>query len=90
MLAEALVGRGHNVVVVTLHPGASEKIEERSGIRIYHLPLDNVYWPFTQQAKPNPLLRIVCIFVKCGTGKPRAGSAKFSIWKPQTSSTLTI
>ena len=59
MLAEALVGRGHNVVVVTLHPGASEKIEERSGIRIYHLPLDNVYWPFTQQAKPNPLLRIV-------------------------------
>ena len=58
MLAEALVGRGHDVVVLTLHPGASEKTEERNGIRIYHLPLDNVYWPFTQQAKPNWLLRL--------------------------------
>jgi glycosyltransferase involved in cell wall biosynthesis len=58
MLAEALVRRGHNVVVVTLHPGYVERTEERNGIRIYHLPLDNVYWPFTQETKPRPLMRI--------------------------------
>jgi len=58
MLAEALVRRGHNVVVVTLCPGSLERTEERNGMRVYHLPLDNVYWPFTQGTKPNPLRRI--------------------------------
>jgi glycosyltransferase involved in cell wall biosynthesis len=57
-LAEALVKRGHNVVVVTLYPGCLERTEERNGIRVYYLPLDNVYWPFTQATKPSPLLRI--------------------------------
>jgi glycosyltransferase involved in cell wall biosynthesis len=58
MLAEALARRGHNVVVVTLHPGFLEEMEERNGVRVYHLPLDNFYWPFTEGPKPNPLLRI--------------------------------
>jgi glycosyltransferase involved in cell wall biosynthesis len=58
MLAEALVRKGHNVVVVTLHPGYLERTEERNGIRIYHLPLDNLYWPFTRETKPRPLMRI--------------------------------
>ena len=58
MLAEALVRRGHNVVVVTLCPGSSERMEERNGMRVYHLPLDNVYWPFAQGAKPGRLIRI--------------------------------
>ncbi len=58
MLAEALVRRGHDVVVVTLCPGSLERTEERDGMRIYHLPLDNVYWPFTQGTKPGPLMRI--------------------------------
>lgn len=57
MLAEALVKRGHNVVVVTLYPGYLERTEERNGIRVYYLPLDNVYWPFTQGTKPSPLMR---------------------------------
>jgi glycosyltransferase involved in cell wall biosynthesis len=59
MLAQALVRSGHNVVVVTLHPGSQEKMEERNGTRVYHLPLDNVYWPFTQGTKPSPLMRMV-------------------------------
>jgi glycosyltransferase involved in cell wall biosynthesis len=58
MLAEALVRRGHNVVVVTLCPGTLERTEERNGMRVYHLPLDNVYWPFTHGTKPGPLMRI--------------------------------
>jgi hypothetical protein len=37
MLAEALVRKGHNVVVVTLHPGYLERTEERNGIRIFVL-----------------------------------------------------
>jgi glycosyltransferase involved in cell wall biosynthesis len=61
-LAQALVRSGHDVVVLTLHPGASERIEERNGIRIYHLPLDNVYWPFAQRTKPNWLLRLAWHF----------------------------
>jgi glycosyltransferase involved in cell wall biosynthesis len=62
MLTEALVRSGHDVVVLTLHPGASERTEERNGIRIYHLPLDNVYWPFAQRTKPNWLLRLAWHF----------------------------
>ncbi len=58
MLAEALVRKGHDVVVLTLYPGYLEKTEERNGIRVYYLPLDNVYWPFTQGAKPSRLMRI--------------------------------
>jgi glycosyltransferase involved in cell wall biosynthesis len=62
MLAQALVRSGHDVVVLTLHPGASERTEERNGIRIHHLPLDNVYWPFAQRNKPNWLLRLAWHF----------------------------
>jgi glycosyltransferase involved in cell wall biosynthesis len=61
-LAEALVRSGHDVVVLTLHPGASERTEERNGIRIYHLPLDNTYWPFAQRTKPNWLRRLAWHF----------------------------
>jgi glycosyltransferase involved in cell wall biosynthesis len=56
-LAEALVRTGVKVVVVTLHSGVLEEIEERNGIRMYHLPLDNIYWPFAQRIKPNAVLR---------------------------------
>lgn len=62
MLAQALVRSGLDVVVVTLHPGDSERMEERNGIRIYHLPLDNVYWPFAQRSKPNWFLRLAWHF----------------------------
>jgi glycosyltransferase involved in cell wall biosynthesis len=68
-LAEALVRAGVKVVVVTLHSGAMEEIEERNGIRIYHLPLDNIYWPFTQQIKPNALLRTVWHLREVWNGK---------------------
>jgi glycosyltransferase involved in cell wall biosynthesis len=61
-LAQALVRSGHEVVVLTLHPGASERVEERDGLRIYHLPLDNVYWPFAQQTKPSWWLRLAWHF----------------------------
>jgi len=44
-LAEALVRRDHAVVVVSLHPESNEVVEDRNGVRVYRLPLDNFYWP---------------------------------------------
>jgi glycosyltransferase involved in cell wall biosynthesis len=57
-LAEGLVHCGHVVVVVSLHPGSSEVVEYRNGVRVYRLPLDNFYWPFGRKTKPNPLYRL--------------------------------
>jgi glycosyltransferase involved in cell wall biosynthesis len=57
-LAEALVRRGYRVVVVSLHPGSSEVVEDRNGVRVYRLPLDNFYWPFGREKKPNRFHRL--------------------------------
>jgi glycosyltransferase involved in cell wall biosynthesis len=45
LLAEALVRAGHQVSVISLHPGKDEVVEEMNGVRVYRLPLDNLYWP---------------------------------------------
>lgn len=58
MLAEAMVGKGLDVVVISLHPEAEERVEERNGVRVYRLPLDNFYWPFNRAKKPGALSRI--------------------------------
>ena len=58
LLAEGLVRRGHRVVVVTLHPEPDEIVEDRNGVRVYRLPIDNFYWPFGQKNKPHALLRL--------------------------------
>ena len=57
-LAEALVRRGHVVVVVSLHPGSTEIVEDRNGVRVYRLPVDNFYWPFGRAEKPNRFYRL--------------------------------
>jgi glycosyltransferase involved in cell wall biosynthesis len=57
-LAEAMVRRGHEVVVVSLHPKSSEVVEDRNGVRVYRLPIDNFYWPFGREKKPSPLVRL--------------------------------
>ncbi len=57
-LAEALVRRGHVVVVVSLHPRSTEIVEDRNGVRVYRLPLDNFYWPFGRAEKPNRFYRL--------------------------------
>jgi glycosyltransferase involved in cell wall biosynthesis len=58
LLAEALVRRGYEVAVVSMHPESKEIVENRNGVRVYRLPLDNVYWPFGRKEKPNALLRL--------------------------------
>jgi glycosyltransferase involved in cell wall biosynthesis len=58
LLAEALAKRGHEVVMVSLHPGSSEIVEDQKGVRVYRLTLDNFYWPFGRRKKPNALRRL--------------------------------
>lgn len=57
-LAEALVRRGHGVVVVSLHPESTEVVTDRNGVRIYRLPMDNFYWPFGRSEKPGIFRRL--------------------------------
>jgi len=52
LLAEALARRGDEVSVVTLHPSDTETVENRNGVRIYRLPLENDYWPWGRTEKP--------------------------------------
>ncbi len=54
-LAEALNSAGHEVVVVCL--GTEPSIKEVNGVRVYYVPLFNVYWPFDKRyALPARLL----------------------------------
>lgn len=52
LLAEALVRSGVDVAVASLHPGTSEEQEIRNGVRVYRLPLDNIFWPFGIENRP--------------------------------------
>jgi glycosyltransferase involved in cell wall biosynthesis len=58
VLAKALVYRGYSVSVIALHPQTdSLKVEKRDGVKIYFVPITNVYFPFFSKKKM-PLLRI--------------------------------
>jgi len=80
-LAEALVRRGHEVVVASLYPGSSEVVENRNGVRVYRLPLDNFYWPLTGRRNQTSSIASHGTFGKCGTQWRLAGSARF--WTPK-------
>jgi glycosyltransferase involved in cell wall biosynthesis len=45
-LAEALVGRGHQVTVVTTQPNGSRTVRDMNGVRVHYVPVANVYPPF--------------------------------------------
>ncbi len=46
LLAEALVTAGHETVVLSLSNHDSPRTDSVNGVRVYYLPLKNVYWPF--------------------------------------------
>ncbi len=52
LLAEALAGRGHEVVVISLHPAPGPVKEIHNGVTVYRMPLDNIYWPFDKTQRP--------------------------------------
>ena len=58
-LASALVKAGHSVTVITLHDGHDTKIEFIDGVKVYYLPIDNLYWPFNAAIKPPAWKRVL-------------------------------
>ena len=58
LLAETLAQRGQRVSVVCLQRGQTQSVDERNGVRVYRLPLDNDYWPFGQDVKPSSMQRL--------------------------------
>jgi len=44
MLAETLVAQGCQAVVVTLVPDGRESVSEVAGVRVYYLPLANLFF----------------------------------------------
>jgi glycosyltransferase involved in cell wall biosynthesis len=59
MLAESLSARGTEVVVISLHPGRQELLEEWNGIRVYRLPIDNLYLPWVGGQRPGGVQRLI-------------------------------
>jgi glycosyltransferase involved in cell wall biosynthesis len=45
-LAENLVERGHEIVIVTTQPRGGEQVRVLSGVKVYYVPVTNVYRPF--------------------------------------------
>jgi glycosyltransferase involved in cell wall biosynthesis len=58
-LAEALLAEGDEVSVITMHPGKEESTEMLNGVRVYRIPMDNVYWPFGLDAKESAGKRLL-------------------------------
>ncbi len=52
VLADALVTRGHEAVVVSLAPEGVASKSMVGRIRTYYVPLSNIYWPFSQEPRP--------------------------------------
>ena len=59
LLAEALAAGGDDVSVVSMHHSAEESTEMLNGVRVYRIPIDNLYWPFDRQAKPPGIKRLL-------------------------------
>jgi glycosyltransferase involved in cell wall biosynthesis len=54
LLAESFVGAGHEVVIACLTKEHRQSVAMQNGVKVYRLPLKNIYWPF--DAKSHPLL----------------------------------
>ena len=57
-LAESLVERGHQVVVVALKPENSDPRSTVGGVKVVRLPLRNLYWPFDDKPRPAPFRKL--------------------------------
>ena len=58
LLAEALVRRGDEVSVVTLHDREIVERQQIQGVSVYRLPLRNLYWPFGEGPRPSTSARL--------------------------------
>jgi glycosyltransferase involved in cell wall biosynthesis len=51
VLAEGLVARGHDAVVISLAPNGVARDGVLNGVRVYYVPLANLYWKQSSQAR---------------------------------------
>lgn len=49
-LAESMVKLGHEVTVLSLSPQYQKKINWIHGVKVYFIPLRNIYWPFNNSS----------------------------------------
>ena len=54
-LAEALVNKGHEVVVICTAPEQGIQTERLNGVKVYYLGLKNIYWQFSDKNQPSAL-----------------------------------
>jgi glycosyltransferase involved in cell wall biosynthesis len=54
-LAEAMVGAGHQVTVVSTAPQQGTRTDWVSGVKVYYVGLRNVYWPSWDKENPKVL-----------------------------------
>lgn len=57
VLAESLVKQGHEGVVVSTSPKQQLEIAEVNGVKVYYIPLKNLFWPFGDR-KPAGLKKL--------------------------------
>jgi glycosyltransferase involved in cell wall biosynthesis len=50
-LAEGLAAQGHDIAVATLNPRKRDDVADVNGVRVYYLPVRNIYFP-SQPGKP--------------------------------------
>jgi glycosyltransferase involved in cell wall biosynthesis len=51
VLAEGLVARGHQAVVISLAPDGVARDGQLNGVRVYYVPLANLYWKQSEQSR---------------------------------------
>lgn len=51
VLAEGLVARGHQAVVISLAPDGMARDGVLNGVRVYYVPLANLYWKQSEQSR---------------------------------------
>lgn len=44
-LAEGVAATGHEAIVACLTPEKAKSVETINGVKVYHLPIRNIYWP---------------------------------------------
>jgi glycosyltransferase involved in cell wall biosynthesis len=52
-VAEGLVARDHEAVVVTLSPQKRSEVAMVNGVRVYYLPVKNLYYPLPHNSRSN-------------------------------------
>ena len=55
ILAEALVARGHEAVVISLSPDGIAREDAINGVKTYYVPLANIFWKQAEEAHSAPI-----------------------------------